>query len=77
MPDRGSADPHSCRRSRAIPSSRAASSLWPFAATRAGAVDADGREALLKYVLRPPLAQERVVRSPAATASLTSFAPGT
>lgn len=30
------------------------------AATRAGALDAEGREALLRYVLRPPLAQERV-----------------
>jgi hypothetical protein len=31
------------------------------AATRAGALDAAGREALLRYVLRPPVAQERVV----------------
>jgi len=31
------------------------------AATRAGALDAVGREALLRYVLRPPVAQERVV----------------
>jgi hypothetical protein len=30
------------------------------AATRAGALDVIGREALLRYVLRPPLAQERV-----------------
>ena len=34
------------------------------AATRAGALDAHGREALLKYILRPPIAQERVVRGP-------------
>ena len=43
------------------------------AATRAGALDGHGREALLKYVLRPPIAQEppfgdhearRVVRGP-------------
>jgi len=34
------------------------------AATRAGALDPHGREALLKYVLRPPIAQERVVRGP-------------
>ena len=34
------------------------------AATRAGALDAHGREALLKYVLRPAIAQERVVRGP-------------
>jgi hypothetical protein len=30
------------------------------AATRAGALDVAGREALLRYVLRPPVAQERV-----------------
>jgi hypothetical protein len=30
-------------------------------ATRAGAMDTAGREALLRYVLRPPIAQERVV----------------
>jgi len=30
------------------------------AATRAGGLDAEGREALLRYVLRPPIAQERV-----------------
>jgi hypothetical protein len=34
------------------------------AATRAGAQDAAGREALLRYVLRPPLAQERVELRP-------------
>ena len=34
------------------------------AATRAGAMDERGREALLKYVLRPPIAQERVVHGP-------------
>jgi hypothetical protein len=34
------------------------------AATRAGAMDAKGREALLKYVLRPPIAQERVTQGP-------------
>ena len=34
------------------------------AATRAGAADAKGREALLRYVLRPPVATERVVRGP-------------
>jgi len=28
------------------------------AATRAGALDARGREALLRYVLRPPIAQD-------------------
>jgi hypothetical protein len=34
------------------------------AATRAGAMDERGREALLKYVLRPPIAQERVTQGP-------------
>ena len=34
------------------------------AATRAGAADARGRETLLKYVLRPPIAQERITRGP-------------
>ena len=34
------------------------------AATRAGGMDNRGREALLKYVLRPPIAQERVTRGP-------------
>ena len=34
------------------------------AATRAGAEDDMGREALLRYVLRPPIAQERVVQGP-------------
>jgi hypothetical protein len=34
------------------------------AATRAGAQDPEGREALLKYVLRPAVAQERVTQGP-------------
>ena len=34
------------------------------AATKAGALDVVGREALLRYVLRPPLAQERLFRQP-------------
>jgi Putative transposase len=34
------------------------------AATRAGALDSAGREALLRYVLRPPVAQERVEQRP-------------
>jgi len=34
------------------------------AATRAGALDPTGREALLCYVLRPPVAQERVEQRP-------------
>jgi hypothetical protein len=32
------------------------------AATRAGGADAEGREALLRYVLRPPVAQERITQ---------------
>ena len=35
------------------------------AATRAGAEDARGREALCKYILRPPLSQERLHLLPA------------
>ena len=34
------------------------------AATRAGGADKAGREALIRYVLRPPLAQERVSQTP-------------
>jgi len=34
------------------------------AATRVGGLDAEGREALLRYVLRPPIAQERVELQP-------------
>ncbi|CAN5377322.1 hypothetical protein BH09MYX1_BH09MYX1_03980 [soil metagenome] len=34
------------------------------AATRVGAHDATGREALLRYVLRPPVAQERIQDRP-------------
>lgn len=34
--------------------------LTLHAATRAGALDAPGREALLRYVLRPPIAQDKI-----------------
>jgi hypothetical protein len=34
------------------------------AATTAGAADARGREALLRYILRPPVAQERIAQGP-------------
>jgi hypothetical protein len=34
------------------------------AATRAGALDAEGRERLLCYVLRPPIAQDRLEQRP-------------
>ena len=34
------------------------------AATCAGAWDTAGREALLRYVLRPPIAQERLLQRP-------------
>lgn len=34
------------------------------AATRAGAADEQGRQALLKYILRPPLASERLLPGP-------------
>jgi hypothetical protein len=36
------------------------------AATRAGGLDAPGREVLLKYILCPAVAQERVTRGPRA-----------
>ena len=38
--------------------------LTLHAATRAGGLDEEGREALLKYILRPAVAQERVTRGP-------------
>ena len=38
--------------------------LTLHAATRAGGIDEAGREALLKYILRPAVAQERVTRGP-------------
>ena len=50
------------------------------AATRAGAEDDTGREALLRYVLRPPIAQERVVQGPDGLVRITlkkAFADGT
>jgi hypothetical protein len=50
------------------------------AATRAGALDLVGREALLRYVLRPPLAQERVEPRPDGLVRITlkrAFADGT
>ena len=50
------------------------------AATRAGAQDAAGREALLRYVLRPPVAQERVELRPDGLVRITlkkAYADGT
>jgi len=50
------------------------------AATRAGAMDTVGREALCKYVLRPPIAQERVTHGPDGLVRITlkrPFADGT
>ncbi len=41
------------------------------AATRAGAHDATGREALLRYVLRPPVAQERITHKPGGLVRIT------
>jgi hypothetical protein len=41
------------------------------AATRAGALDSAGREALLRYVLRPPVAQERVEQRPCGLVRIT------
>jgi putative transposase len=66
-------DAGDCARSGARSANRAAlteglcASLDGFtlhAATKAGALDVVGREALLRYVLRPPLAQERLERQP-------------
>lgn len=50
------------------------------AATRAGAIDQAGREALLRYVLRPPIAQERVDLRPDGLVRITlkkAYADGT
>jgi hypothetical protein len=40
------------------------------AATRAGAEDPQGREALLKYILRPPIATERIISTRAEAGEL-------
>ena len=50
------------------------------AATRAGALDQAGREALLRYVLRPPVARERVELRPDGLVRITlkkAYADGT
>ncbi len=50
------------------------------AATRAGGLDGEGREALLRYVLRPPIAQERVEQRPDGLVRITlkkAYADGT
>ena len=50
------------------------------AATRAGALDPAGREALLRYVLRPPVTQERVEQRPDGLVRITlkkAYAEGT
>jgi hypothetical protein len=50
------------------------------AATRAGGMDERGREALLKYVLRPPIAQERITHGPDGLVRIAlkkSFSDGT
>jgi len=50
------------------------------AATHAGALDQTGREALLRYVLRPPIASERLERRPDALVRITlkkAYADGT
>ena len=47
---------------------------------RAGRLDAGGREALLRYVLRPPVAQERVEQRPFGLVRITlkkAFTDGT
>lgn len=50
------------------------------AATRVGAMDERGREALLKYILRPPVAQERITQGPEGLVRIAlkkSFSDGT
>jgi hypothetical protein len=50
------------------------------AATRTGALDEPGREALVRYVLRPPIAQERIELQPDGLVRLTlkrAFGDGT
>jgi hypothetical protein len=50
------------------------------AATRVGALDPAGREALLRYVLRPPIAQERIEHRPDGLVRIAlkrAFADGT
>ncbi len=48
--------------------------------TRAGALDPAGREKLLRYVLRPPIAQERIEHRPDGLVRIAlerAFADGT
>ena len=47
------------------------------AATRAGAFHPAGREALLRYVLRPPIAQERLEQRPDGLVRITPYTDGT
>jgi hypothetical protein len=54
---------------------RVADGFTLHAATRAGALDTAGREALLRYVLRPPIAQERVTRGPQGLVRITLKKP--
>ena len=53
-----------CSRLRAPTTRASLDGFTLHAATRAGGFDARAREALLKYVLRPPIAQERVTQGP-------------
>ncbi len=45
------------------------------AATRAGALDLEGRETLLKYILRPAVAHERVTHAPGGLVRITLKRP--
>ena len=58
----GPLEPHPLAYDKPLCASRDGFTL--HAATRAGALDPAGREALLRYVLRPPVAQERVEQRP-------------
>ncbi len=57
------------------PSSASCPERELHAATRAGGHDEAGREALLKYILRPAVAQERVTRGPDGLVRITLKKP--
>jgi hypothetical protein len=61
--------------SMAFPPSGITKRVTLHAATRAGGHDEAGREALLKYILRPAVAQERVTRGPDGLVRITLKKP--
>ena len=71
-------EPHALAYDRPLCASLDGFTLHP--ATRAGALHPAGREALLRYVLRPPVAQERVELRPDGLLRITlkkDYADGT